>query len=135
MVDRPGQRERTGRQSKTKKKENDKEIRAELDELSKVKDIHMPTRKGDRNYMKEMTLTNARLWFRYCCKNIDQIKENKSSMYKDNMDCRLCTSGENETPKHLEKCEFTKDMRKNLDLKGRQDSIMEENNTSFKGNL
>ena len=64
-------------------KENDKEIRAELDELSKVKDIHMPTTKRDRNYLKEMTLTNASL---YQCKIIDYLKGSKSSLYKDNME-------------------------------------------------
>ena len=73
-------------------RENDKEIRAELDELSKVKDLKMPTTKRERNYLKDMTLTNARLWFRYRCKIIDHIKGNKSSMYKNKMQCRLCTT-------------------------------------------
>ena len=45
--------------------ENYKEIRAELDELSKVKDIKIRTTKIERNYLKELTLTNARFWFRY----------------------------------------------------------------------
>ena len=71
-----------------------------------------------------MTLTNARLWFRYRCKIIDHIKGNKSSVYTNNMACRLCTSGENETQEHLEKCNFTKDMRKNLDLNIREDKIV-----------
>ena len=48
------------------------------------------------------------------CKKLE--KGNNSSIYKDNMACRLCTSGKNETQEHLEKCEFTKDIRKNLDL-------------------
>ena len=76
----------------------------------------MPTTKRARNYLREMTLTNARLWFRYRCKIIDHIKGNKSSVYKNNMACGMCTSGENETHEHLEKSNFTKDMRKNLDL-------------------
>ena len=79
-------------------------IRAKLDNLSKVKDIKMPTIKRERNYLKEMNLTNARLWFRYRCKIIDHMKGNKSSMYRNNMHCRLCTSGENETQEHLETC-------------------------------
>ena len=78
-------------------KENNKEIRAELDELKKVKYIDMPTTKRERHHLREMTLTNARLWFRYQCKIIDHIKGNKSSVYNNNMACRLCTSGENET--------------------------------------
>ena len=45
--------------------ENYKEIRAELDKLSKVKDVKMPTTKRERKYLKEMNLTNVRLLFRY----------------------------------------------------------------------
>ena len=39
---------------------------------------------------KEITLTDERLWFRYQYKMIDHIKGN-------NMACRPCTRGENET--------------------------------------
>ena len=37
-------------------------------------------------------------------------------MYKDNMQCRLCKSGEDETQEQLEKSDFKKEMGKNLDL-------------------
>ena len=40
------------------------------------------------------------------------------------MACRLCTSRENETQEHLEKFNFTKNMRKNLDLNIREDKIV-----------
>ena len=33
-------------------------------------------------------------------------------MYKDNMQCRQCNSGGNETQEHLERCDFTREMRK-----------------------
>ena len=81
----------------------------------------MPTTKRERNYFREMTLTNARLWFRYRCKIIDHIKGNKSSVFKNNMACRLCKNRENETQEHLEKCNFKRDMRKNLDINIRKD--------------
>ena len=105
-------------------KENDKEIRSALDNLKKVKYIDMPTTKRERNYLRVMTLTNVRLWFRYRCQIITYIKGNKSSMYRNNMACRLCTSGEDETQEHLERCNFTKDMRKNLDLNIREHKIV-----------
>ena len=60
--------------------ENDKEIRTALDKLKKVKYIDMHKTKRERNYLREMTLTNARLWFRYQCQIIDHIKGTKSSM-------------------------------------------------------
>ena len=87
-------------------KENDKEIRTALDKLKKVKYIDMPRTKRERNYLTEITLTNARLWFRYRCQIIDHIKGNKSSMYRNNMACRLCTSVEDKTQEHLERCNF-----------------------------
>ena len=49
----------------------------------------MPNKKIERNYLKKMTLANARLWFRYRCQIIDHIKGNKSSIWEHNMACRL----------------------------------------------
>ena len=64
-----------------------------MDKLSKVKDFKIPTTKRERNYQKRINLQDARVWFRYRCKITAHIKGNKSSMYKDNMACRLCKSG------------------------------------------
>ena len=63
-----------------------------------------------------MNIQDARVWFRYRCKITAHIKGNKSSMYKDNMVCRLCNSGENETQEHMEK-----EMWKNLDMGKEED--------------
>ena len=54
--------------------ENDKKIRVALDKLKKVKYIEMPDTNTERNYLKDMTLADARLWFRYRCQIIDNIK-------------------------------------------------------------
>ena len=54
--------------------ENDKEIRAALDSFKKDKYIKMPNTKRERNYLKDMTLADARLWFRYRCQIIDNRK-------------------------------------------------------------
>ena len=40
------------------------------------------------------------------------------------MQCILCTTGINETQEHLEKCDFTKKIRKNLDIGKRDDKIV-----------
>ena len=40
------------------------------------------------------------------------------------MQCRLCTTGENETQEHIEKCKFTTEMRNNLDLGKGDDKIV-----------
>ena len=57
--------------------ENDEEIQVALNELKKVKEIEMPNTKRERNYLQDMTLANARLWFRYRCQIIENIKGNK----------------------------------------------------------
>ena len=40
------------------------------------------------------------------------------------MACKLCTIGEDETQDHLERCNFTKEMRENLNLTLREDKIV-----------
>ena len=52
------------------------------------------------------------------------FKGNKSLMYKDNMQSRLCKSGKDETQEHLEKCDFTKEIKKNLNLGKRDEKIV-----------
>ena len=42
-------------------------------------------------------------------------------MYRNNMACRLYTSGEDKTQKHIERCNFTNDMRENMDMNIRED--------------
>ena len=61
--------------------ENDKEIRASLNGLEKVKEIEMPTTQIERNYLQDMTPADARLWFRYRCQIIENIKGNRSSQW------------------------------------------------------
>ena len=68
----------------------------------------MPNTKRERNYLKDMTLADARLWFRHRCQIIDNIKGNRSSQWKHDMACRLCTSGENKTQENLERSSFMK---------------------------
>ena len=50
---------------KTLWRENYKEIRSEMDKLSKVKDLKMPTTERERNYLIRMNMLDARVWFRY----------------------------------------------------------------------
>merc|ERR1711892_1245033 len=97
-------------------KENDKDIRVEKDKLSKVKDIPMPTKKYERNYLAKQTTANARIWFRYRSKIVSDVKGNQSSQWTGRMQCRHCNTGSDETQQHIEKCTgFTKERGK-LDL-------------------
>ena len=71
-----------------------------------------------------MNLPDARTWFRFRRKITNNIKGKTSSIYKDKMQCRHCTSGEDETQEHLEKCEFTKAMRKNFELENEREHMI-----------
>ena len=68
-----------------------------------------------------MTLADSRLFFRYRYQIIDNIKGNRSSKWKHDMACRLCTSGENETQEHLKRCSY---MKTGLDLTIRKQKII-----------
>ena len=72
--------------------ENDKEIRLDLDQREKVKNIIMPNKKIERNYLADQTLSGARIWFRYQSQILDNIKGNKSSQWENRMHCRHCTT-------------------------------------------
>ena len=84
---------------------NEKEIQGELNKLKKVQEIEMPITKNERNHLQDMTL--ARLWFRYRCQIIENIKGNRSSQWENRMHCRHCTSGENDTQEHLKNVHFS----------------------------
>ena len=84
----------------------------------------MPTKKIERNYLQDMTLADARLWFRYRCQIMDNIKGNRSSQWENRMHCRHCITGENETQEHLEKCTFFRKYRESLDLTIREHKLI-----------
>ena len=71
-----------------------------------------------------MNLPDARTWFRFRFKITKYIKGNTSSMYRDNMCCRYCKSGEEETQEHMETCESTTELREGLNLKIEREHII-----------
>merc|ERR1711892_1064223 len=97
-------------------KEHDKDIKIVKDELSKVRDIEMPTKKYERNYLAKQTIANARVWFRYRSKIISDIKGNQSSKWTGQMQCRHCNPGCDETQEHIEKCTGFSVEREKIDL-------------------
>merc|ERR1711892_560521 len=90
-------------------RENDKDIK-------RVKDIPMPTKKIERNYLAKLTTANARIWFRYRSQIISDIKGNQSSQWTGRMQCRHCNTGSDETQEHIEKCTGFSKERGKLDL-------------------
>ena len=76
----------------------------------------MPNKKIERNYLANLTLSDARIWFRYRSKILDNIKGNRSSQWENRMHCRHCTSGLRETQNHIEECTFFRKYRDTLDM-------------------
>ena len=97
-------------------RENDKEIRSEMDQKNKVRDIIMPQKKVERNNLANLTLSDAIIWFRYRSQILDNIKGNRSSNWTGRMHCRHCTTGLRETQQHIEECTFFRKYRETLDL-------------------
>ena len=105
-------------------KENDKDIKLVKDEKPKVKNIAMPTKKIERNYLAKLTTANARIWFRYRSQIIDDIKGNKSSLWTGRMQCRHCNTGEPETQEHIEGCSHFAKERATLNLEEGKDKLI-----------
>ena len=89
-----------------------------------MRNTKIPETEKERNYLKRMNLPDARTWFRYRCKITKYIKGNMSSMYRENMSCRYCSTGEEETQEHMETCESTTELREGLNLKIEREHII-----------
>ena len=84
----------------------------------------MPQKKIERNYLAKQTIANARIWFRYRAKIIDNIKGNRSSLWTGRMQCRHCNTGEIETQEHIETCIFFETYKGTLNLNKGEDKLI-----------
>ena len=82
----------------------------------KVRDIWDENKRDKRNYLERMNIDDARVWFRYRSKMTIRVKGNRTSAFRDNMDCRHCDTKEEETQEHLEVCKGTEDLRQDIDM-------------------
>ena len=105
-------------------RENNEEIREALSSSEKVRNTRIPETEKERNYLKRMNLPDARTWFRFCCKITKHIKGNMSSMYREDMTCRYCCTGEEETQEHMETCEYTATLREGLNINNEREHII-----------
>ena len=77
------------------------EMREALSSSEKVRNTRIPTKERERNYLKRMNLPDARTYFRFRCKITKYIKGNRSSLHREDMSCRYCKTGEEETQEHM----------------------------------
>ena len=61
-----------------------------------------------------LPLFSARVWFRYRARAIKGVKYNNKSSNLNNLNCRFCRSGAEETQEHLETCTGNEQERRKL---------------------
>ena len=93
---------------------NIKEIKEAVEKTRKVEDRWQEDCKT-RDFLSYMNLRGARLWIRFRSRMIKGVKKNRSSAHRDDMICRCCHSGEDETQEHLEVCAGTVNERQGLE--------------------
>ena len=71
-------------------------------------------------YLKNMSLTKVRAWIRFRARAIAGVKGNFRHSHVNNMQCRLCSEGSDETQEHLQLCSGTLFERRGLDMSGRR---------------
>ena len=81
--------------------EKDKEEKRQDMENSKKVGDRLTDNPTDNSYLSVMPLHLSRVWIRYRAKMCKGVKYNNKRLYKD-LQCKFCTSGEEETQEHLE---------------------------------
>ena len=86
----------------------------EMDKSKKVRD-RLTFNPEDNTYIKCLSLSLTRVWFRYRARAIPKVKGNHKQSYED-LSCTLCTSKEEMSQEHLESCEGTEHERRGLNM-------------------
>ena len=90
-----------------------------MQESSKVRD-RLSDDPEENTYLKKMSLVKVRVWIRFRARAIAGVKGNFRHSHVNNMQCRLCSEGSDETQEHLQLCSGTLFERRGLDLSGRR---------------
>ena len=91
-----------------------KDRREEMENSKKVGD-RMSDNTDHREYMKVLSLAEARVWMRVRARGIKGVKINCKSSFAD-LSCRHCGSEAQESQEHLEVCMATDHERRGLDM-------------------
>ena len=92
-----------------------KEFLSEMESSVKVSD-RLSEDPEDNSYINNMSLPKARVWIRFRARAIAGVKGNFRHSYVNNMACRFCAQGSDETQEHLQLCGGTGFERRGLDL-------------------
>jgi len=92
-----------------------KEFLSEMQSKVKVSD-RLSDDPEDNSYINNMSLPRARVWIRFRARAIAGVKGNFRHSYVNDMACRFCAQGSDETQEHLQLCGGTRFERRGLDL-------------------
>ena len=96
-----------------------KEFLQEMQSSVKVSD-RLSDDPEDNSYINKMSLPKVRVWIRYRARATAGVKGNFRHSHVNNMQCRLCSEGSDETQEHLQLCSGTLFERRGLDMSGRR---------------
>jgi len=93
-----------------------KEMKKDMERYDKLKEVKDQDLRNEQEYMHVKAADKARLAFRIRTKMIKHVKMNFKNLYKGNLRCEKCESGEEESQEHMMVCTGWEEERGSLDM-------------------
>ena len=71
---------------------------------------------SETHYLQTLSIPNCRVYIRYRARSLANVKMNAKKSWKDNLTCRYCATGAQESQEHLEVCNGTEFERRGLGM-------------------
>ena len=98
------------------------EFRSEMDASIKVRD-RLSDNTDDNSYINRIPIPLSRVWIRYRARAIAGVKGNFRHSW-DDLACRYCDLGDDESQEHLEMCGGTEFERRGLEMRNWRDRLL-----------
>ena len=93
-----------------------KEMKEEMNKYVKLQEVKDSDMRQEQDYMHEKAVDKARKAFRLRTKMTKCVKMNYKNLYKGNLKCDKCESGDEDTQEHLMVCMGWEEERGSLDM-------------------
>ena len=100
----------------------EKEFRDAMEASSKVRD-RLSENSNENSYINQIPIPLSRVWIRYRARAIAGVKGNFRHSWED-LSCRHCNLGVDETQEHLETCGGTEFERRGLEMEKWRDRLL-----------
>ena len=95
---------------------NYKEMKEKMMDLKKLENVRNGNFTKEQEYMSDKSIETARLTYRVRTKLVPKIRGNFPNLYKRDLQCRDCSTGQDMTQEHVEVCPAWDSLREGLDL-------------------